>query len=320
MLHMTSSRTILKNLKSITEYLNQFPNWQRSTHFEKLVAEAFSHILYLPFYASDNDDDSIPHRVIWRGKVNPVSKAPGRGPDAIARCYHFCLIIEATRKPGSDQWSREFAQSIRHCKDFCSKEGVQPNNVYVLIVCLNLHEDTYKSIKANPKQEYRLTPIGLIDLAIVLETSILAFTMRHLELRQLLNQITDCIRTSSSLDDFRNAEDNLLKNWQKDVLKVEKNAFLGVKSYEAMRRISRTHIGASEILRRLQRHRTLNKYLKIIGEKLSLDIIEESLIQQSLASQLSPTYDGERLFSPVLFTDFKERELRLIKAVEEVNG
>lgn len=317
---MTSSRTILKNLKNLNQYLAQLHRSQQSTCFERLVSEAFSNILYLPFYSSDNDVSNIPHRVTWQGSIGSVCKAPQQRPDSIARCCNFYLLIEATLKTGANQWSQEFAASIRHCEDFIRESGAHANEVYIVLVTPQLHRDTYRSINRHPRQEYSFIPIETSIIAKILETSLLAFTMRHLELRRLLNQISDYIRTPSPLDAFRNTVDSLLTNWQKDVLKVEKNAFVGVKSYEAMRRINRTHIGASEILKKLQRHPIVNKYLKIIGDKLSFDIIEESLIQQSLASQLSLTYEGEKLFSPVPFADFRERGLRLIRTVEGING
>ncbi len=318
---MTTSRTTLKNFKKLDQYLAQFHQSQQSTYFEKLITEAFSHILYLPFYTSDNDDTNIPHRVTWRGNINPpISRAPEGGPDAIAYCHGFCLTIEATLKTGANQWSQEFAQSIRHCEDFCSQSQIDPRDAFALLICNKMHRDTYRSIKGNPREEYKLIPIEVSEVSRILETSILAFTMRHLELRRLLNQISEHIRDSSSFDDFQKAVDSLITSWQREVLQVEKSAVIGVKSYDAMRRINRTHIGVSEIFQILQTNKTINKYFKVIGDKLSFDIIEESLIQQSLASQLSPTYEGEKLFSPVPFADFRERELRLIKAVEVING
>lgn len=319
-----SARTILRNLKNLNQYLNRFHQSQQSTYFEQLLAEAFSNILYLPFYSCDNDDPYIRHRVTWHGSSNRISKAPGEMSDAIAYCYGFCFTIEATLRTGANQWAKEFAQSIRHCGDFCSSfcssTTIQPKDIFALLICTVLHRDTYRSVRSNPRAEYKLIPIEISDLSKILETSILAFTMKHLELRNLLNQISDSIRKTSSLDDFRSAVDSLLTNWQKGVLKVEKSAFVGVKSYEAMRKINRTHIGTSEILQKLERHPTVKKYLKISGDELSCDIIADGLIQQSLAFQLSPTYEGEKLFSPVPFTDFRERGLRLIKTVEEING
>jgi hypothetical protein len=318
---MASSRAILKNLKNINQYLAQFHQSQQSTYFEKLIAEAFSHILHLPFYTSDNDGTDIPHRVIWRGNINSTtSRAPEGGPDAIAYCYGFYLTIEATLKTGANQWTQEFAQSIRHCEDFCSQSQINPKDAFALLICNKMHRDTFRSIKGNPREEYILIPIEISEVSRILDTSILAFTMRHLELRRLLNHIPGCIKSSSSVDDYRRVLGELITNWQKEVLQIEKSAFIGVKSYEAMRKTNRMHVGTSEILQKLQRHQTVNKYLRIIGEKLSVNSIEVCLIQQSLASQLSQTYEGEKVFSPVPFTDFRGRELKLLETVEAING
>lgn len=318
---MASSQTILRTLKNLDQYLAQFHQSLRSTYFEKLIAEAFAYILHLPFYSTDNDQPNISHRVTWHGNINPtISRAPEGGPDTIAYCYGFCLTIEATLKTGANQWSQEFAQSIRHCEDFCSQSQINPRDAFALLICKTMHRDTFRSIKGNPREEYKLIPIEISDISRILETSILAFTMRHLEFRKLLNQISECIRDSSSLDNFHRAVDDVVINWQKEVLRIEKSAFIGVKSYEAMRKTNRTHVGTSEILKKLQRNQTVNKYLKVIDEKLSVGSIEDCLIQQSLASQLSTTYEGEKIFSPVPFTDFRERGLRLIATVEAING
>ncbi len=319
---MASSQIILENLKNHDQYLTKFHETQQSTYFEQLIAEVFSHVFYLPLYTSDNDNNSIPHRVIWLGKNNPISKAPGGGPDAVAHCYNFHLIIEATRKTGTRQWSQEFAQSIEHCKDFCNETGIQKKDVVTLMICTNLHRYTYRSIKSNPRQEYKLVPIKVLDLVKILQTSILAFTLRHLELRKLLNQIYNCIRDSSSVQNFSDSVDSITTRWQKDVLKLEKSVFICVKSYEAMRKIVRTHgrihIGVSEILQKLQGHPIVKQYFDIIGEVIMSDTIEDSLVQQSFASRIGLTYDGEEIFEPVPRVDFEGRSLRLINVVKGI--
>ena len=315
---MLSSRTILKSLENVNQYLSQFHVSKRSTYFELLIAEVFSHIFYLPFYSSDNDDTKVYHRTVWCGKINPFSKASGREPDAISYCYNFHLIIEATLKTGTKQWSQEFAQSIRHCKDFCSQNSINPKDVFILLVCTEINRDVYCSIKNNPRQEYRLIPIKVSELTRILKTSILAFTMKHLQLRRLFHEIFECVRDSSSIRDLTKSVDESICGWQENVLKLEKNTFIGVKSYEAMRKIGRTHIGVSEILQKLQDHWVVTQYFNIIGDKISNEISEDSLVQQSLASRLTPTYEGEELFEPVPYVDFKGRSLRLIDAVMRI--
>lgn len=314
---MASSRTILRNLRNLTQYLDGFHRTQRSTQFEKFVAEALSHILYLPFYTQDNDDPNVPHRVIWHGSVNPPSKAPQLSPDATARCYDFYLTIEATRKTGANQWIQEFGQSIRHCEDFCVQNRIQHRNVFVLMICTTLFRDTYQSIRGNPRQDIKLVPIRASDLAKILETSILAFSFRHLELRKLFHQISDSIRESPSERDFFRSVDSHITKWQKDVLQLEKSVFIGLKSYEAMRTIGRTHIGMSEILQRLERHPTVRQYCSIIGDRIGPDMVGQSLINQSFACRLTPTYD-EELFAPVPHVDFNGRYQKIIDALMRI--
>jgi len=315
---MESSRTILKNLKNHNQYSANFPISQQSTYFEQLIAKAFGRILYLPFYASDNDDNKIPYRIVWQGMLNPIDKAPP-GPDAIAYCYGFYLIIEATLKTGAKQWSQEFASSIEHCENFCSQSRIATSDVYGLMVCSELHKRTYRSIKSNPEQEYRLIPIELSKLVRILETSILAFTMRHLELRGLLNQILGCIRSSPSVEDFSESVNDTITAWQKNVLKSERSAFFGVKSYEVMRKIGRNAIGVTEILQRLQKYPIVGRYFNIIGEKPTLEEIEKDLMEQSLACPAGRTIQqDEPLFEPVPSVDFKGRNMRLIDAVMKI--
>ena len=317
---MTSSKTILENLTSITAYLDQFHPSLRSAYFEKLIAETFSNILYLPFYTSDNDDPNIPCRLTWQGNnIKSVSKAPPGKPDAIAYCYSYCLIIEATQKNSVNQWTQEFAQSIRHCDDFCKQTNIHQKYVFILLVCTKLFNDTYQSIKNYIREEKsKIIPIEVPGLEKILQASILAFTLRQLDLCRLFHQINDCISKSSSLTDFSKLVGSVIIKWQKDILKLERNVFIGVKSYEVMLKIGRSYIGMSEILKELNEDPIVNQYLDIIGEKIQCEIIENCLIQQSFASRIAITFDGEKLFEPVPCVDFKERGLRLIDAVMRI--
>jgi len=312
---MVAPRTTLRYLRKYEQYLNTFPRNQRSIYFEKLIAQTFAGILNLPFYSSNNDDVNVRHRVTWCGSDIEPSAAPP-GPDAIARAYEFQILIEPTLKTGSNQWSQEFAASIRHGQDYVNQYGLTPTEVYVTLVAPKLHIDTLRSIRQQPRPQLNVIPIEVSSLIDILGTSIMAFSMRHLELRKLFNQICDCVNFSSSIPKFRESLSDTISRWQEDVLKLERNAFIGVKSYEVMRKIGRGHIGTSEILDKLQRHPLVTQYLKIIDERILPAHIQESLIQQSLASQLGKTLEGEELFCPVSRVDYKSRQEKLIRVVE----
>ena len=316
---MTAPRIMLRNLKNLTQYLGQFHRPVQSLHFEKLMAEAFSNVLYLPFYSINNDDPNVQHRVVWHGNDNPLARSPAQNPDATAYCYGFCVTIEATLKDGANQWTQEFAQSLRHCEDFCNRYHIGSRDAFAVLVCTSLHRDTYQSIRATPRQEYLLIPLSVLDLSRILETSILAFTIKHIELRKLFHQLSDCIRSSTSLPDYQDSVRDSLTRWQKDVLSSEKSVFIGLKSYEAMCKIGRNAIGVSEILQRLQKHPLVGQYLNIIGKKLTVNEIENDLVTQSLAYSAGRTIQHhETLFEPVPYADYKGRGHRLIEAMGRI--
>lgn len=316
---MVAPRTILKRLRKYQQYLGQFPKNQRSVYFEKLIVQAFASILNLPFYSTDNDDANQRHRATWLGgDAGPFAAPPG--PDGVIRAYDFQILIEPTLKEGSNQWSQEFASCIRHGETYANQHGLTPSELYVILVAPKLHIDTLRSIRGHPSSQLNAIPIEVSSVVNILSTSILAFSMRHLELRKLFNQICSCVDISSSIRKFHEYSNDAISRWQTDVLRLEKTAFIGVKSYEAMRKIGGKHIGTSEILSKLQTHPYVTQYLKIIGERIQPNHIEESLVQQSLASQVGKTLQGEELFCPVPSVDFTGRQEKLIKAVEGVRG
>lgn len=162
-------------------------------------------------------------------------------------------------------------------------------------------------------------PLETESLVRILETAILAFTMKHLELRALFNKIPQLLASSSSLVDFQSTLKEELKTWQREVLRQEKSAFIGVKSYEAMQKIPRAVVAVSEILESLLKHPFVGQYLKIVGEKLSGDEIERVLVEESLGCRAGKTIQtDEPFFECVPCADFKGRGLRLIRAVERI--
>jgi hypothetical protein len=128
----------------------------------------------------------------------------------------------------------------------------------------------------------------------------------------------DYLNGSTSLEDFRRTLEDGVRNWQKEVLRLEKSAFIGVKSYEAMRKIPRAAVAESEILQSLLKQPFVGQYLNIIGEKLSVGEIEKVLVGQNLGCLIEKTLKGEPLFERVPCMDFKGRALRLVRAVESI--
>jgi len=315
---MAAARTDLSRLRNYNSYLNRFPSQQQSTYFEHLISEVFSHILHLPFYTRSSDIPTTTYRVTWMGDINPIRIAPP-GPDAIARCHGFYLTLEPTLRTGARQWRLEFASAIRHCEDFADAEGLDCQDVFCSIVCSKLSPDTYRSIKSNPSQKCSIVPITISELEIILQTSILAYTFGHSELRDLLQKISNYITMSSSLKDFSNTATKYIKEWQQDILKKEMNFVMGIASYKVIKKIGRRVVSESEIITELLKNPTILQYLKIIGTKPTPDKIESGLTHCNLACCTRARVHNIRMFELIHSEEFKLRIEKFTAKVNEID-
>lgn len=313
-------RTIWQRLKDHTGYLSGYHQMYRSAIFEELISQSFSSLLYLPFFDSDTDDPSISHKVTWNGSRDSLTKAPG-GPDGIALSHGFSVVIEATLKSGTTQWSQEFAASLRHAENVSNNFDVEATSLFTILVTQNIHRDTYHSAKnSNETNPYKILPLELTALGTFVETAFLAFTLRHIEVRELFMNLLGILSSSSGLRDFRERSEKYAAEWQRKVLQLEKPTIIAVKSYEAMLKFRRDHVGTSEILRSLKRHPTIKWYFARVGEGINPEMISKSLLQESLGALEVKLRSGEHIFSPVPLLDFKSRCKRRLQAVEAANA
>lgn len=320
---MDNLSTVLTILTNFTKHQYRFPRGQkRSTWFEALIAKSFSKIFHLPYFDRNNDDSCTQHRVVWCGTFNPFKCAPGGMSDAIVYAHEFYCLLEPTLRRNTDQWAREYASSIRHYNSFSNREGLEGKDVYLLMVAPTIHEDTFESFKSKLNGEHNFVLLELSTLAIILETAILAFTIRHLELQKLFRKLIARSRNSSTLEQYRNATSEYITSWQNEVLQLEKNSFLAIKSYEAMKQIlrghTRDHVGVSEIVRQLSGRPEIEQYTALINERFTPSGIANSLQSESLGFYIEDT-PRDKLFAPVPFVEYESRIRRKMMAVGEAN-
>jgi hypothetical protein len=316
-----SAQENLDYLKDINSYFALVPPDQsKAAYFEKLIAKTISEIYSIQFFSSRNDDPSVKYRLIWNGDdCHQLHVSPEGGADAIARCHNYFLIIEATLKGGANQWTQEYGSSIRHLDAFIQQEGCDCNQAYVLLVTPKISTDTYESIKSHPRGECKFIPIELASLHEILATSITVFTMKHLEIRRLLVDIPQIIRNSGDLDEYRILLQNHIIEWKKELFRREANTIIGLKSYEAMKKMNRKQVGESEILQELEKSDDVKQYLAVIGKQITPTLIEESLVTQSLTAGITKTWDGEKFFHPIPYIEYKHRACNIICTVKNVN-
>lgn len=317
-----SPSTILHQLSDLQAYLAQHHSSHHSLRFEELVCQAFAAVLHLAYYDAPADDSSDPYRVTWLGSAGSLSKAPGGGPDGIARAHDFFIAIEATLKPGPKQWSQEFNQCLDHAQDVANKNGLKPSDVLTVLVAREIHKHTFRAVRAqNTTNEFKIALVTTECLRIVVDTADLALTLRHLEVRELLRTLIDRVDDASSEAVFSKTAIAATGNWQRSVLRLELATALALKSYSAMVKLGRGHVGAGEILAELTVDPAVGAYLERVDRRLDTGVIERSLVQESLGKVLGrdPKQD-EAILCPVPVLDFKRRCQRRLQAVEKAHG
>ncbi len=313
---MPSPLTVFSRLKDLNKYLRQHNQSHWSARFEELVCEAFASLLHLPIFNADCDDSTVQSRVIWLGSAHSLSKAPP-GPDGIAHAHGFSIVIEATRKTGTRQWSQEFGQCLRHAHAVANETKMDPADIYTVLLATKIHEDTYQSVKArNVKNNFKIVLMEVEDLCVANETSLLAFTIRHFETRNLFNDLLECLANSGNLGEFRDRTRRFVEDWQKRVLKLEKPVVLAVRSYRVMMKERSDHVAVSQILRSLTKAPIVKWYFGRLEGELGPQDIVESLVQESLGAIIGRLPTGEHLFCPVPLDEFRSRCKRRLHAVE----
>lgn len=314
---MLTPENTLNYLKDHSTYLDAFLQGEQPAHFENLIAQTFGHIFYLPYFTQDNENTRKKYRVTWHGRTSPISKAPER-QDATLYAHGFYGLIESTLTTGRTQWVREFGPGIEHYTKFTTRQELDKRDVYLLLVAPNIYKDTYRGIRQKQEEGFNFIMLEVSTLVEILETSMLAFTTRHLDLRKLFSELLRCSKDSSSLQDFSDNTIRCISTWQQDILKKEKKVFVGVKSYEAMRKIGRDVIGVSEILRELETQPRVTRYLEIINDELTALAIERSLLSGRFGVSIGRDFvEEEEYFRPVPLIEFKSRAEKIINALKK---
>jgi len=309
------------NFINFQQYLKRYAQNDQPAAFEYLVAGNISQIFFLPFQSRDNENNTVKHRVIWRGSINrrskTISKSPS-GPDAICFAYGFYVLIESTLRKGANQWRKEFVESLSHYDHFVTNNNVDKKDVYLLIIAPKIHKDTYTGFKQKACEGYNIVVLKNSHLAKIGKCSGMISTIRHLDLRQLFTDLVKILRESVAFDKIVYELNKTIYKWQSDVFKREKAVFFGLKAYEAMKKVPKNIVGTADILWNLERDGKFNYYLHILGGGDVTSYIKDGLLSEKLAYLI--TTPDEDLFCKVNAIDFKARGLRLIKAVEGIHG
>jgi len=290
-------------------YLNDFDKALRPTRFEELAVEAFAGLLHVVFYDAPTEDAEQVLRATWRGGGPDTRNAPGNAADGLIRAAGFFILVEATLREKSDQWAREFAQVVRHAKQETKSLDTDPADVYCVLVAPTVFDDTFESTRSyNERSPHKIIPLELKPLAHAVETSAMALTIRHADVRRLLIRLVECLAACSDVGSWRRQVQGCVSAWRSEVLAQEKTTTIALKSYEAMIRSGQERMAMSEILLFLNRDRTLQAYLKRLRVSVDPKLVEGSLVQESLVAETKKIdLTGDIFFVPIPLTDFCAR-------------
>jgi len=309
------------NLRRMRQYLDRYPHNVQPVAFEFLVTSAFARGFHLPFKTRATDNGSIAHKVVWYGDVDYKKKiftpAPS-GPDGACFSCGYSLLIESTLRGNvSNQWRKEFIESLNHYDSFVSQHGAERNDVYLALVAPEFHRSTYTGFKQKASEGYNIIMLDCQNLSTICNICACVQTFRHLDLRYLLRRIIKKLRESGSLTSFRKDVRRYIDNWEVELLKQEQTVYFGLKSYEAMKKAGRNIVGASDIMLKLHRDAHFERCIRKLGGGDLALYIREGLLRERLARLVEAP--NEDLFCRVDGADFKARSLRMIRAVESLD-
>lgn len=312
---------MISNLRRLRQYLDRYPRNVQPGAFEFLVTSAFARGFHLPFKTRTTDDSAIVHKVVWYGEADSRKKtftpAPS-GPDGACFCCGYNLLIESTlRGDVSNQWRKEFVESLNHYDGFVIQHAALRNDLYLAFVAPEFHRSTYTGFKQKASEGYNIIMLECQNLSTICDICSYVQTLRHLDLRYLLRGIVKKLRESGSLTSFRKDVRRYINDWEVELLKQERTVYFGLKSYEAMKKVGSNIVGVSDIMLKLQRDPRFERCIRKLGGSDLTQDIREGLLKERLARIVEAP--NEDLFCRVEGADFKARGLRLIRAVESLD-
>ena len=151
----------------------------------------------------------------------------------------------------------------------------------------------------------------------MLETSVLAISMRPMELSSLMEEALTHLRLCPNLKSYRSCIANSVSTWRQRILESEKHVFVGLKALRTMKSMKRTPpIGLGELFGKMSQNNWLKHYLGLLEQSLDLQLIAESLSRQGFAYCQPGMHDT--LIYPVMLEELINRVSRIHEQIRMV--
>lgn len=310
---------LLQELKQVVPCVQNFRGREDAGRLECLVAKTFGHILHLPVYSGDYQGQKEKYHVHWPGSINGSFKTAPAGPDAFVCAHDFHCLLEATFSTGNSQWSRHFGREIDHLDRFVDDKNLSRSEVYSVFVAGDVSPLTFTSLRAANVAGYKIIPLDLSSLALLLEPSIYTYALCHFVFRNLLDDIMGELDKSSGVKDYAKRVKKLSLAYRREIMDGERTLFLGLCLCRVFVKYERDTMSASEILAKVRRDGWVKGFRKLSKKPFDTAEIEECLLSLGLACKHKLKLAQDSLFEPVSRAELKGRANRILKVLEEVN-
>jgi hypothetical protein len=312
---LLSPRGTLAKLHDVSNFLGGYPDNQKSAIFEYIISKSFADALSLPFFTSTDNDPAKKRKVLWNGSLSPISKAPP-GPDCLIHAYSYNCVVEPTRREGADQWTLEGAPLLRHTTNAIAQFHWNQLSTYSILVATKIAHDTYYNFHTNTG-DAKIVLFEVEHVIGMLETSILAISMRPMELSSLMEEALNHLRLCPNLRSYRTCIANSVSTWRQRILESEKHVFVGLKALKTMKSMKRAPpIGLGELFGKMSQNNWVKHYLGLLEQPLEMRLIFESLSRLGFAYFQPGMHDT--LIYPVMLEELINRASRIHEQIRMV--
>lgn len=308
---MSSCETVLSDVGNFTGYVNRYPREQRSAAIELLISKAIAFMFHLPFFTSETNDLLVVHKVVWNGRneTAPIC-GPGGASDTNLFARHIDFLVEITLRTGANQWKLEFAPALRHMQEYIAVNNKSSDEVYLLLIAPQIHQDTYNSIRHKLNEGSNIIPLKFNNVEKIAQVCNLSIGLRHIDLKHLFDKLARKIMDINNLPNYEATSEEIIDNWRKDFLRNDRFVFLGIKGYRVFKERQREIMTASDIFTELSTKNDVKLYFDITEQIPDRKDMVKGMLELGFAYET-----GVPLPDPILSI---ASELEIEKRLEEI--
>ena len=287
-------------MSEVDDFLSSYTYNEQTAAYEYYTSLRLSEILVLSHYEKASDPGSG-ERIVWYGQTNPIKKSFEGNPDMICNCKGYSIIGEASLGDQNNQWRQELSTIEKHYDEHLQNTGMNQESLLTLFMCRNINEYSLANIAPilNKTKMALLTETMLTEVGEI--AKIVPF-IGHFEIRSLLADLNDLLKSSSEPDQYISKGSEKIDEWGKKILESQKYILFGLESYKILREQTQPYLDIREIYAELEKKNRIVKLLSITNSRVSAEDITKSITEHRFATYVGRAQEA-KLYAPVPVQD-----------------